>query len=356
MTSRGVSRWRTLRVVWVVVATAVCGLVCAGAASARTPPDPVATALRRGDVYVNPVFYTPAVAEQVRADAAELARRGEDVKLAAVPFVAGRNLAAYAEELRTRLGYKGTLVVTTPNGAVAASGPRTPLSISTALTAIGAGDVVDPAARLLIAAEVSTPPPTDSGSGVRDLIVLVGLALLGGALAIGWGLRREQRRAHARTMEARGLLKVYADALGARGDMLTARRSADAESRGLIEAVVAYHVAADAQVDHATTERDLAEGAASLRAGFGDAERAGELVGLDLPQRQPFADLCAVDPAHGAIVHPGGDGGLCAGCTDRLRAGHELIPRRVNYGGVPVSFLDAPVPYEVTTPPEVPVA
>jgi hypothetical protein len=355
MNPGAVSAGRARRLVWLIAAVCLCGLAVAGMATARTAQDPVEAALRQADAYASPVFYPRSVSEQIHADAVELAHRGEKVKLAAVPFVAGRNLAAYAENLRAKLGYAGTLVVTTPNGDVAAAGPRTPLSIETALTAIGASEVVDPAARLLIAGEVSTPPPTDSGSGVRDLVVLVGLALLGGALAIGWGLRREQRRAHARTMEARGLLKVYADALGSRGRMLAAAPSADAESRGLIEAVAAYHVAADALVDHATTERELADGASSLRYGFGDAERAGALVGIELPQREPFADLCSVDPSHGAIVHPGEHGALCPACTERIRAGQELVPRRVVFGGVPVSFLDAPVPYEITTPPEVPV-
>jgi hypothetical protein len=340
-----------------LAAVALAVLVPAGLLGAPTVDNaPVVRALERGSTYVEPVLYGPTVAAQVRADAAQLAGRGEKVKLAAVPFVPGDDLYAYAEALRTTLAYPGTLVVTTPNGDIAAAGPRSPLSIQTALTAVGASSVSDPAARLLVAAEVSTPPPPDSSDGVRDLIILGGLALLGGAFAIGWGLRREQRRAHERTMEARGILKVYADALGARAQLLGGLSNPGAEWRALAEAVEAHHIAADALVSHATTEPELKDAAASLRSGFGDAERAGELVGIRLPAADPFADLCSVDPAHGPVAHPGEDGPLCAACAERVKAGHELVPRRVVVGGMPISFRDAAVPYEVTTPPGVPVA
>ena len=340
----------------IVIAAVVMLLVATGLGAAARPPAPeIVLALRHGDTYVDPVFYDASVRTQVRADAAELARRGENVKLAAVPVIADQDLTAYATALRNELAYPGTLVVTTPNGNVAAAGPRDPLSIKVALTAVGADQVADPAARLLVAAEVSTPPPTDTGSGLRDLILLVGIALVGGALAIGWGLRREQRRAHERTMEARGLLKIYADALGARARMLGAVATLDPEAHGLVEAVEAYHVAADALIDHATSEGELVSGAASLRSGFGDAERAGEIVGIPMPQAAPFAGLCSVDPAHGAVAHPRTDEALCAACTQQLRAGGDLVPRRVLSGGVPTSFVDAPVPYGVTTPVGIPV-
>ncbi len=343
---------------WLVLAVvALAAVIPAGLLGASEVRDaPVVRALQHGSTYVEPVLYGPTVAAQVRADAAQLAGRGEKVKLAAVPFVPGVDLYAYAEALRTTLDYSGTLVVTTPNGDVAAAGPRSPISIQTALTAVGASSVSDPAARLLVAAEVSTPPPADSSNGVRDLIILTGLALLGGAFAIGWGLRREQRRAHERTMEARGILKVYADALGVRAQLLAGIPNPAAEWQALVEAVEAYHTAADALVSHATTEPELKDGAESLRTGFGDAERAGELVGISLPAADLFADLCSVDPAHGPVAHPGDDGPLCAACAERVKAGHELLPRRVVVGGMPVSFRDAAVPYELTTPSGAPVA
>lgn len=346
------------RLLWLVLLVALLALVAPGrvVSAPAAINAPVVGTLERGNTYVDPALYDASVAEQVRADAALLIKRGATVKLAAVPFVPGGDLFAYAEALRTTLHYPGTLVVTTPNGDVAAAGPRSQLSIQTALTAVGATTVADPAARLLVAAEVSIPPPTDSSNGVRDLIILTCLALLGGAVAIGWGLRREQRRAHARTMEARGILKVYADALGARARVLAGATGDGRESRALVDAVEAYHVAADALVDHATSERELKDGAESLRSGFGDAERAGALAGIVLPATDPFADLCSVDPAHGPIAHPGEDGPLCPACVERLKAGHELVPRRVLVGGMPVPFRDAPVPYDVTAPPGVPVA
>jgi hypothetical protein len=346
------------RLLWLVLLVSLVALLVPGGAMGRPAVigAPAVGSLERGDTYVDPALYDTTVAQQVRADAALLAKRGQNVKLAAVPFVPGGDLFAYAEALRTTLKYPGTLVVTTPNGDVAAAGLRSQLSIQTALTAVGASTVADPAARLLVAAEVSTPPPTDSSNGVRDLVILTCLALLGGAVAIGWGLRREQRRAHERTMESRGILKVYADALGARARLLAVAPGAGPESRALVEAVEAYHVAADALVDHATSEGELKDGAASLRSGFGDAERAGELAGIALPATDPFTDLCSVDPAHGPVAHPGEDGPLCPACVERLKSGHELIPRRVLVSGMPVPFQDAPVPYDVTLPQGVPVA
>jgi hypothetical protein len=357
MTPRTGLRRGQMRAAWLLVVVAMIAWGAVGLAQAKTSEESrLLAALRTGDAYVSPSGFAAGTAERVQADATELIKRGDDIKLAAVASTGGDNIYAYAAQLRTALGYTGTLVVTTPQGAIGAAGLRSAPSIQNALLAVGASQVVDPATRLLVAAEVSTPPPSDSDSGIRDLILLVGLALLGAAFAIGWGLRREERRAHDRAMEARGILKVYADALGVRASMLARHARLTREAQALVEAVDAYHVAADALVDHALTESDLSEGASSLRSGLWDAERAGVLLGVDLPATDPFADLCSVDPGHGQRTHEGDDGPLCAACAERLKAGHELVPRRVLVAGQPVSFRDAPVPYAVTSPPDESVA
>ena len=351
MTPRAVAPGRPPRVVWLLLVVAMIALGAVGVAQAKTSEDARAlAALQSGAAYVDPSAFSPQIAEQIRTDAAQLIKRGDDIKLVAVSSTGGQNIYEYAAELRTALRYTGTLVVTTPTGALGAAGPRSASSIQNALLVVGADQVSNPAARLLVAAEVSTPPPSDTSNGIRDLVLLVGLALLGGAFAIGWGLRREERRVRDRAMEVRGVLTVYADALGVRAALLAARRGQTIEARALVEAVDAYHLAAAALVDHAMTEAELAEGAASLRSGLLDAEQAGVLLGLELPAAQPFDGLCSVDPAHGPLAHTGQDRLLCAACVDRLRAGHELVPRRVLIGGLPVPYRDAPVPYEITTP------
>jgi hypothetical protein len=357
MTLRAVIGDGRMRAASLMAVVAVLALSAVGLAEAQTSEHArIVAALRTGNTYVSPIAFSAATAQQVRADAAELLKQGEKVKLAAVQSTGGLEIFAYAAQLRSALKYSGTLVVTTPHGTVGAAGSRSELSVQNALLAVGADRVVDPAARLLIAAQVSKPPPSDTGTGIRDLVVLVGLALLGGAFAIGWGLRREEHRARDRVMELRGILKVYVDALGARAVVLATRANQTTAARALVEAVHAYHVAALALVDHGLTEPELAEGAASVRGGLYDAERAGGLLGVELPATDPFADLCVVDPAHGPPVHDGDDGPLCADCAEQLEAGHELVPRRVLVAGQPVSYRDAPVPYGVTTPPGAPAA
>ena len=89
-------------------------------------------------------------------------------------------------------------------------------------------------------------------------------------------------------MEARGILKVYADALGARAHLLDAVHPLGPESRALVEAVEAYHVAADALVSHATSER---ERTARRRCAAGSATPSGRAnwPGSRCPRADPFA-------------------------------------------------------------------
>lgn len=343
------------RLAWVAAVALVVFSFGGVARADNETATPLISALERGDTYVDPAFYPAGTAAQVRTNAAELAKRGEQVKLAAIAPLSGGDIFDYAVALRDYLKYPGTLVVTTPGGAVGAAGPRDQVAIQNALQAVGADQVSGAASRLLLSAEVSTPPPSDSDDGIRDLIVLVGLALLGAAFAIGWGMRREQRRIRERAIEARGILAVYADALGARAAVLGRMPGQTSEVRAIIEAVDAHHVAAAALIGHAMTEQDLKEGAASLRAGFGEAEHAGRILGVDMPAADPFADLCSVDPAHGPSVDHDGDAPLCGDCIELLGAGHELTPRSVLVGGHSAPYRDAPVPYAVTTPDGAPV-
>ncbi len=315
-------------------------------------PHGVVAILRTHSSYADPQIYSAAVVRQVRADAAELVARGEKIKLAAVAPVGVQDIFLYASQIRDALKYSGTLVITVPNGGVGAAGPRAELSMRNAIAAVGATAITDPAARLLIAGEVATPPPTDNGTGLRDLVLLVGLALCGAAAAIGWGIRREQHAAHRRAMEVRGVLSVYVDALGARIAQLNGH-SDGREARALIEAADAHHLAAAVLIRRATAPKDLVQAAQSLTHGFGDAARAGELVGIAMPAHQPFAGLCLNDPAHGhAVLDTDEREGLCAACTEAHARGEHIHSRRVTVAGQPVGYRIAPVPAGIFVVPE----
>jgi len=340
------------RAVVVCVVGALAMMNGAPAFAATSPSHGVVAILRTHASYVDPQIYSAAVVRQVRADAAELIARGEKIKLAAIAPLGSQDIFVAASQIRDALKYSGTLVITEPSGVVGAAGPRAELSMRNAIAAVGATAITDPAARLLIVGEVATPPPTDNGAALRDLVLLVGLALCGAAAAIGWGIRREQHAAHRRAMEVRGVLRVYADALGARIAQLNGCGDGR-EALALIEAADANHLAAGVLITRATTPKDLVQAAQSLTHGFGDAARAGELIGIAMPADQPFAGLCLNDPAHGAAVLDADEReGLCAACADAHARGEHISSRRVTVAGQPVGYRIAPVPQGVLVLPE----
>ncbi|HSJ72800.1 MAG TPA: hypothetical protein VK904_00665, partial [Miltoncostaeaceae bacterium] len=74
--------------------------------------------------------------------------------------------------------------------------------------------------------------------------------------------------------------------------------------------------------------------------------RACEAVGDTLPARDPFAGLCAADPAHGpAVAEARIDGRadpaeVCAACAEQSAAGRPPRPRLIPIGGRPVPYTE----------------
>jgi hypothetical protein len=74
--------------------------------------------------------------------------------------------------------------------------------------------------------------------------------------------------------------------------------------------------------------------------------RAGAAAGDEPAADDPFAGLCAVDPAHGpAVAEARIDGRdepaeVCAACADEAAAGRPPRPRLVPIGGRPAPFTE----------------
>jgi hypothetical protein len=184
---------------------------------------------------------------------------------------------------------------------------------------------------------------------VRELLVMIGLTLLGGAWAIAWGLRREQRRERAGAAETRAQLKLCLDALRARALALARRPSLPQEGRALVEAALASYAEGVAAVDRARGDEDLDTALARLRAGLAQLERAGEVIGEPQPMDEPFAGLCAVDPGHGPATSSAGLAGLdepagvCDECRRRVDGGETPSRRLIPVGGRPVPYDEADI-------------
>jgi len=335
---------------------ALVALALAAAPAAAAPPDDAAAvrALRAGDVYATPALggLTGPVRERLAVKAEQLRARGEEVKLAVVGPLRGDDPYLYAEDLRDRLGYGGTLVVTTPDGPVGAAGERRPDSLRGAFAAARVDDLQGPAQRLIAASELALPPDAE-GSSWREVVVLIGLTLLGGAWAISWGMRREQRRARGRLVESRAMLRVGVDALRARAALVDARGDLPREARDALDRARGRADRARARGD---TTDDGGQVDAALREvhdGLRDVERAGRAVGLRLPADAPLEGLCSVDPGHGAAeatapVDGCGEAPVCAACAARAAEGRALTPRMVPVDGRPVPAATA----GVARPPE----
>jgi hypothetical protein len=319
-----------------------------GASVAAVPlAAPITTALRARDVYASPSVLgaaAPKVEAQLAAHAADLTGRGQPVKLALVPSLGRENAFAYAERLRREIGWEGTLVIATLSGATGAAGPRSRDSMANAFTAEHIDRIANPTRRLVAAADIAVPPPPRGDSGIRGLFVMLGLTLFGGAWAIGWGVRREQRRARAGFGESREALRVSLDALQARTTAMAQRPGLSTEVRSLLDAARDGYGAADAGIARAVSQRDLDACLVDLRRGLAQLEGAGILIGEPQPMSDPFAGLCSADPTHGPAVVAARlrDRDLlvpvCHACREAADAGHPAARRLISIGGKPVPF------------------
>ena len=335
----------------VACAASLAALALAATAPAGAAADPAVGALEAADVYVSPRALgtaAPAAAAEL-ADAAErLAGQGRPVKLAIVAGPAGApSMRVYARRLVQEVAPGETLVVTAPGRPVIAVGPRPPAEITRRLRAAGVGAIADPVDRVIRAAELAAPAPLDDESyGTRAILVLLGLAALGAAWAVAWGARRQGRAERERMLEARAAAAVRLDAVAARGGALMERPDLPPAARADAEGAVAAHDAAAAELQAVSRAEDVERIAPRIDEAIAALSRACAAVGEPAPDHDPFAGLCAADPAHGpAVAEARIDGQaepaeVCAACADQAAAGSPLRPRLIPIGGRPAPYTE----------------
>ncbi len=336
----------------VVVAALFTALVGATSPAGAIPRDDAAAfeALSNGDVYVATEDLgrdvAPTIAARLQEKVDELRGRDFPVKLAIVTDLRGDGVFGYAQRLRARLGYDGTLLVTTLTGPVGAAGLRTPRSLRAGFTAARVNEMGSASERLRRAADIAVPPPPRPPSGWRGLVAFIVLAVLGAAAAVGWGLRREQRRARRVADHERGALVLGLDALDARLRALdTTVAAGPPEAAEALSLAQHHHSAGRAAAQLAGSLFDAPAGFAALDAGLREAARAGELVGEPFPADRPLDGLCSADPAHGlaydvaTLADRPGRVPVCRRCAGEAKAGRP-IRRRV------LPTLDGPVPFD----------
>lgn len=340
---------------WAVLVLLMALLLASPAARAvASPPDDALTmaALDSGDVFVSARELgevAPVDADRLRTLNVALAERGYAVKFALLASLGGVDPFVYAESIRRRLAYDGTVLVTTLHGRVGAAGVRDRADLRAALRNVDGVRHPSPVARLAVASELSLPPPPDGRSPWKGLAVLIGLALLGAGWSVTWGMRREQRRTRAVTAEERAKLKVALDALSARAEALAARADLPPDARLLVEEAVTHHAAGMVAVEHGSSVPPH-DGVAALHAGLECLARGADIAGRPFSPERPYAGLCGADPAHGDAVDSATLVGedtpvpVCAACADRARDGDPPWRRQVPRAGRPVPFDQAGLP------------
>jgi len=332
---------------------ALAGLLvaCAALAAPALAADPALDALRERDAYVP----TAAIGEsagvaqaQLQDAAAELAADGRPVKLAIVPGPAGApSMLAYARRLARELDDDDvTLVITAPGRPVVATGPLAPATITRRFRAAGVGQIAHPVDRVLAAAALAAPPAPDEGNGVREVLTLIGLAVLGGAWASAWGFRRQSRHARERLVERRAAMGVCLDALRARATAFARRGELPGPARARTQAALAAYADAISALREARRAEDVDALLPRLRTGLGEIAAAAHAVGETLPADDPFAGLCGVDPAHGPATELAAAADrpdaipVCASCRAAADDGRPAARRLVPAGGRPIPFSE----------------
>jgi hypothetical protein len=333
-------------------AASLTALWLAAAAPTAAAADPAEGALSARDVYASPRALgagTPAAEAELRAAADRLAGRGQPVKLAIVAGPAGApSMRIYARRLAKEVAPEGaTLVVTAPGRPVIAVGPRSPADITRRFRAAGVGVIADPVDRVVRAAGVAVPPPPDDEAwGTRAILVMLGLAALGAAWAVAWGARRQARATRERMLEARAAAAVRLDAVSAHAVALMGRRDLSPSVRAEAERAVDAHDRAAIELQAARSAEDVARAEPRVREAVAALSRARVAAGEEGPGGDPFAGLCAADPAHGpAVAEARVDGRaepaeVCATCAEEAAAGRPPRPRLVPIGGRPAPFTE----------------
>jgi len=336
----------------IACAVALAALALAAAPSLAAAADPAESALAGTDVYVSPRALgpaAPAAEVQLATAAARLDGQGRPVKLAIVAGPAGApSMRVYARRLAKDVAPGETLVVTAPGRPVIAVGPRPPADITRRLRAAGVGAIADPVDRILRAAELAVPPPPDDeATGTRAILILLGLAALGAAWAVAWGARRQARAERERMLEARAAAAVRLDAVGARAGALMSRLDLPPSARADAERAIAARNEAAAGLRRIRRAEDVERIAPRIDEALAALSRACAAVGEPPPGDDPFAGLCAADPAHGpAVAEARIDGRsdpaeVCAACAEQSAAGRPPRPRLIPIGGRPAPYTEA---------------
>jgi len=159
-------------------------------------------------------------------------------------------------------------------------------------------------------------------------------------VAVGVGLRRESHRSREAVLERRAAVRVRLDALRARAGALAERT----DLTGRVPALADRAVARCDEILTAlqrTVEMERVDALdARVRAGLAALDEAAASVGEHQPADDPFAGLCANDPAHGPAADPQAPLPLCAACREAARRGEAQGPRMVPVGGRAVPFSE----------------
>ena len=344
------------------IALALTLVMAASAWAASAPADPAQRALLDRDAYASPTALGAAAPEAERRlaeTASRLTAEGKDVKLAVVTGPAGAaSMRAYARRLRRQLGFEGTLAITAPGRPVVAIGPRAPAEITRDLRAGQVGRIADPTERVIRAAEAAVQVTRDDGSGssTKGLTALLALAVIGGAWAAAWGLRREMRSASSALAAERGRVRVELDALRARVRQLAARPDPPAAARDALDRAMGAYSTALVQVERSRRPEEVWRAVPDLEDGLAALQDAAERLGTPITRDALYSGLCAVDPGHGPattrVVPRGGSEPIpaCARCVDEEAAGRPPARRVVPVGGRDVPFDEAPPARDIVPP------
>ena len=332
---------RTGRIAW--WSAAVLSLALGTVAARAVAADPAREVLAHADVYASPRALGAGTAEarrRLEVAAAELAAQGRPVKLAVVPGPAGTSsMLLYARRLARAAGITDTLVVSAPGRGVAAVGPLSPAETTRRLRAAHVGALADPVDRAIAGARATAPPPADEGHG-HPTLVLLALAVLGAAWAVSVGMRRESRRSRDAVLERRAAVRVRLDALRARAAALAERTDLPGRVPAVARRAVARCDEILAALPTAVAMETVDAFDADVRAGLAALDGAAASVGEHQPAGDPFAGLCANDPAHGPAAEPDAFLPLCDECREAARRGEAQGPRMVPVAGRPVPFSE----------------
>lgn len=328
-----------------LVAALLAALAMAGGAHA----DPAAEALEQGSAYVSPlVAGAGAAAAQARLQevADELARGGRPVRIAVVTGPTGApSMKAYATRLRRDLGFDGLVVAVAPNRAIGVAGPRAQAAMTRDLRTARVGAITDPIRRADVAARAAAGPllQPEATDTTRTLLALLGLTLVGGVWAAGFGIRRNRRVRRMGMDERTAGARVRLDAIGARLDVLAVRPGDNARADDRLDAAIRIARRAQAELDRAPSVDEVPAAEALVTEAFGLLRDAEREAGVPSPD-DPFEGLCRCDPAHGPALTeaPMRPDGLvrpsCRACREKADEGHAQMRRMVPGPAGPIPF------------------